>query len=163
MPSSCFQCGGFVLPASGNFALDLTPHTLACLTQLSSSNEPPVDAELSVVRPVAQITSAHLALLDQEISRVKGRLRELEKEHTALSESHAQNMSILSPLRRVPTEILGEIFSWTLPLSLSHQSVVDVENCPWVLTHVCRRWRAVALSTPSLWSLIIVDFAAERH
>ncbi|KAJ7137948.1 hypothetical protein C8R44DRAFT_661084, partial [Mycena epipterygia] len=42
----------------------------------------------------------------------------------------------------MPSEVLGEIFSWTLP-SINALS----------------RWRAVALSTPSLWSLLVITFA----
>ncbi|KAJ6454386.1 hypothetical protein C8R45DRAFT_1222854 [Mycena sanguinolenta] len=47
---------------------------------------------------------------------------------------------MLSPLRRMPTETLGDIFSSTLP---STYNVFSTDNSPWVLTHVCGRWRAV--------------------
>ncbi|KAF7336510.1 F-box domain-containing protein [Mycena sanguinolenta] len=154
MPSPCSQCGAFVLPAD-DVLLDRTPHTLARLAQLSASDEPPGTLSCPSCDPSSKKTSKRLTLLDEEIPRLKDRLQELETERTALSESHAQNIRILSPLRRIPAEILGEIFSWSLP---SHWDVLDVRNCPWVLTHVCRRWRAVALSMTSLWSLISVDF-----
>ncbi|KAF7328294.1 F-box domain-containing protein [Mycena sanguinolenta] len=143
------------------FKLSLTtdPWTLARLSQLSSTNEPPLEPELTFLRPIVEKTRARLATLNAEISRLKNRLRELKDERTALSEFHSQNTRIISPVRRIPAEILGEIFSWTLP---SMHEGFDTEECPWVLTHVCRRWRAVALSTPSLWSLITIDFSNEQ-
>ncbi|KAJ7041914.1 hypothetical protein C8F04DRAFT_888988, partial [Mycena alexandri] len=57
------------------------------------------------------------------------------------------------PLRRIPPEIIAEIFSWTMP---TLREAVDRQRCsvmdsPWVLTHVSRRWRAVAISSPALW------------
>ncbi|KAJ7607900.1 hypothetical protein FB45DRAFT_1039971 [Roridomyces roridus] len=72
--------------------------------------------------------------------------------------------TILSPIRRVPLEILGEIFAWTVPAirekTLSHPSTVadSLEQGPWALTHVCSRWRVVAISTPSLWSLVVLPY-----
>ncbi|KAJ7483482.1 hypothetical protein FB451DRAFT_991164, partial [Mycena latifolia] len=65
----------------------------------------------------------------------------------------------LSPLRRMPPELLGEIFSWTLPSvqeALGRRRFQD-KHSPWVFTQVCHRWRAVALSTPSLWSQIVIN------
>ncbi|KAF7368131.1 F-box domain-containing protein [Mycena sanguinolenta] len=161
MHSSCSTCGATLIATRDAFKLSLTtdPWTLARLSQLSSTNEPPLEPELTFVRPIVEKTRARLATLNAEISRLKNRLRELKDERTALSEFHSQNTRIISPVRRIPAEILGEIFSWTLP---SMHEGFDTEECPWVLTHVCRRWRAVALSTPSLWSLITIDFSNEQ-
>ncbi|KAJ7871016.1 hypothetical protein B0H13DRAFT_1458000, partial [Mycena leptocephala] len=62
---------------------------------------------------------------------------------------------ILSPLRRVPPEVLAEIFSWTVPAvtntSNPDPGKVDVAAGPWVLTYVSSLWRAVAVSNPLLW------------
>ncbi|KAJ7260360.1 hypothetical protein B0H12DRAFT_959143, partial [Mycena haematopus] len=112
-----------------------------------TTNEPPQDVELALILPVAQKTATQLACLDAEISRLKDQLTQLEEERAALAKYHTQNTTILSPLRRMPSEVLGEIFSWTLPL----RSALDITDSPWVLTHVSRRWRAIAVSKSSLW------------
>ncbi|KAF7336541.1 F-box domain-containing protein [Mycena sanguinolenta] len=158
--SRCSQCGAFVIPATDESALILTTATgtRACIAKLSDSNRPPLASELSLIQPLIANNSARLSVLDAEISAVKDRLRQLEAERAVLSRYHAQSISILSPMRRIPPEILGEIFSWTLP---SAHEVLRAEKCPWVLTHVCSRWRAVALSIPSLWSLIVIDFSVK--
>ncbi|KAJ7691893.1 hypothetical protein B0H17DRAFT_864928, partial [Mycena rosella] len=99
-------------------------------------------------------TSKHLSFLDSEIWGLRERLKQLEEECVAVSICHAQNSIILSPLRRMPPKVLGEIFSWILPSArdpLDH----DIGRSPWVLTHISSRWRAVALLTPLLWSLVV--------
>ncbi|ESK81701.1 hypothetical protein Moror_15840, partial [Moniliophthora roreri MCA 2997] len=62
-----------------------------------------------------------------------------------------RNLSI--PLVRMPTEILTLLFescvrSDTGGDSLSHEAM------PFVLSHVCRRWRMIVNSMPSLWQTI---------
>ncbi|KAJ7483562.1 hypothetical protein FB451DRAFT_1439767 [Mycena latifolia] len=58
----------------------------------------------------------------------------------------------------MPVEVLGERFSWTLPsvTEARDRRRLDVADGPWMLTHVSSRWRAVAFSTPALWSLIAI-------
>ncbi|KAJ7498125.1 hypothetical protein B0H11DRAFT_1998782, partial [Mycena galericulata] len=60
----------------------------------------------------------------------------------------------------MPPEVLGEIFLWTLSSAdeMNHGWSV-LKDSPWTLTHVSHRWRAIASSTPSLWSLVVVDYS----
>ncbi|KAJ7355815.1 hypothetical protein DFH08DRAFT_690772, partial [Mycena albidolilacea] len=56
--------------------------------------------------------------------------------------------------QRLPFEILGEIFSLMVrPMFLP----AETENAPWLFTRVCRRWSAVALATPALWSRVTLE------
>ncbi|KAJ6580786.1 hypothetical protein B0H19DRAFT_894069, partial [Mycena capillaripes] len=118
------------------------------------TNEPPDSSEIALVLSAISKTDAPLACLDNEISKLQEKLKQLEDERTLLSSYRTQNTAILSPLRRLPPEVLGEIFSWTMP---SVNDALDLgrfdtgANSPWVLTRVCSRWRAISLSTPSLW------------
>ncbi|KAF7360838.1 F-box domain-containing protein [Mycena sanguinolenta] len=153
----CSECGTFVLSTGDDFELNLSTQTLARVAQLSATNEAPHEAELSIIRPILQKTSARLASLDAEIPRLKAHLAQLEEQRAVISRYHAQNLSILSPLRRMPPEILGEIFSWTI-----RPDVCSTDKSPWVLTHVCGDWRTVALSKSSLWSLIYIDFSVKE-
>ncbi|KAF7342652.1 hypothetical protein MSAN_02022200 [Mycena sanguinolenta] len=134
---------------------------LARLGELLATNEPPRENDLPIVQHIVNETNVRLASLDKEISGLKDHLRKLEKKRQTLSDYKAQHMGILSPLRRMPPEILGEIFSW--PQQSTFAVFRPKENCPWILTHVCSRWRAVALSLPSLWSLITIDFSIEQR
>ncbi|KAJ6455155.1 hypothetical protein C8R45DRAFT_881721 [Mycena sanguinolenta] len=105
--------------------------------------------------------SARLVCLEAEISRLKDRLQQLEAEHAALSKNNSQNTTCLPPLRRIPFEILAEIFSWTLPPR--SEGPLGINKSPWLLTHVCSHWRAVAVSKSSLWSPLCIDFALKPH
>ncbi|KAF7343728.1 hypothetical protein MSAN_01953400 [Mycena sanguinolenta] len=155
----CSACGAFAKsnPDELEFNITIAPRTLARISELLTTNEPPQEAELVILRPVAEKTAERLACLDAEICRLRSQLEQLEGERAALRKYHAQNTTILSPSRRIPAEVLGEIFLWSLPSNC----VADIEDTPWVLTHVSRRWRAVAISKSSLWYRIHLDFSTQ--
>lgn len=63
----------------------------------------------------------------------------------------------------LPDDVLSLIFKSCEPLACrsDHLSTVfntlHTDNFPWVLSHVCGRWRALALDSPLLWSTIQFD------
>ncbi|KAJ7457187.1 hypothetical protein B0H11DRAFT_2063165, partial [Mycena galericulata] len=126
---------------------------------LLNSNEEPLESELDFIHSELSKTSECLAHLDDEESRLWDRLLQLEDEKALLSNYHAQNRGVVSPLRRMPPEVLAEIFRWTLPSELINNAMdspFDVTASPWVLTHVSSLWRRVAVSTPFLWSRVAI-------
>ncbi|KAJ7692135.1 hypothetical protein B0H17DRAFT_547368 [Mycena rosella] len=140
------------------------PEMLARHHNLLTTNEPPMGLELPYIRSVVSNTGARLECLENNISQRQDPLAQSVEEHTSLSSYYSQNLAILSPLRRMPPEVLCEIFSWTLPSisqALEHERL-DVKYSPWVLTHVSSRWRAVAVSTRSLWSQIVIHYSHDR-
>ncbi|KAJ7691932.1 hypothetical protein B0H17DRAFT_934548, partial [Mycena rosella] len=134
--------------------------TLALHQKLLITNVAPEGAELTFVQSVASKAGRHLTYLDGEIARLRDQLNELEEERALLSGYRAQNLGILSPLRRMPPEVLGEIFSWTLPTASDEpdEAGFDLSQSPWLLTHISSRWRTAALSTPSLWALVSIHY-----
>jgi F-box-like len=75
------------------------------------------------------------------LERAKARVVALTKD---LEERHAW----IAPVRKLPVEILSEIFIFT--------SEVD-DLSPVTITGVCSLWREVIISTPRAWSLIYAD------
>ena len=63
-----------------------------------------------------------------------------------------------SPVNRLPPETLSQIFSHVSAPNTSYAAsgfAVPHPFCKWaVVTHVCRYWRAAAVSSPNLWSKI---------
>ncbi|KAJ7022722.1 hypothetical protein C8F04DRAFT_1137129 [Mycena alexandri] len=58
--------------------------------------------------------------------------------------------ALLSPLRRLPLDIIQEIFLACIP---THRNcVMSASEAPVLLGRICSSWRAIALSTPRLWS-----------
>ncbi len=62
-----------------------------------------------------------------------------------------------SDVSSIPSEILVEIFRWLGELGSGYDDL-DVKHSPnWVITHVCRTWRSLAVSTPSLWASVSIE------
>ncbi|KAJ7602852.1 hypothetical protein DFH06DRAFT_354257 [Mycena polygramma] len=127
---------------------------------LLTSNQPPLDSDFLTVQSVLFETDARLVSVDDEIARMSQQLEKLKQKRSSLSTYRAQNGSILSLLRRMPPEILGEIFMRTLP-SPRRRKKIQIADSPWVLTHVCQDWKKIALSIHSLWSSVIVSYLPE--
>ncbi|KAJ7643392.1 hypothetical protein DFH06DRAFT_598641 [Mycena polygramma] len=130
---------------------------------LLNSNEVPLDSDISLVQSALETADARLAYLDAEMSRIREQLRQLEDEHAALSIHCTKTKAILSPLRHMPPEVLSEIFRWTLPPTRNavFHAGFKMTDSPWVLTHVSRRWRELAVSNPSMWSLVVIVYTPD--
>ncbi|KAJ7654666.1 hypothetical protein DFH06DRAFT_1092923, partial [Mycena polygramma] len=132
---------------------------------LLTSNEPPLDSDVPTVQSVLFETDANIASLDDEIARVSEKLERLKQKRSSLATYRAQNGAIVSLLRKIPLEILGEIFICTLPspnrFRVTGGKGIKVTDSPWVLTHVCRDWKKIALSVHSLWSLVVISYVPE--
>ncbi|KAJ7138195.1 hypothetical protein C8R44DRAFT_341636 [Mycena epipterygia] len=149
----CSECGAVRTTSEEPFTLDAAPGTRH--HRLLTSNEVPLASDESIVKSVISTARARLALVEREIAQLRDRMKSLKEERTSLS----RHIGIVSPLRRMPPEVLGEIFSWTLPsVGELRQTNFGIADSPWVLTYVSSHWRAVALSLPSLWSLFVVEF-----
>lgn len=60
----------------------------------------------------------------------------------------------LSPVRRIPLELLGYIFK---------TSVLQNYESPWTFMHVCHVWRAAASLTYEIWSGIVIQKPFRRE
>ncbi|KAF9450350.1 hypothetical protein P691DRAFT_726221 [Macrolepiota fuliginosa MF-IS2] len=62
----------------------------------------------------------------------------------------------LGPMTRLPVELLAQIFEHCL--SNDSFPAPAVSQAPLLLAHTCSHWRAVAMSTPSLWSRLHITY-----
>ncbi|TEB40266.1 hypothetical protein FA13DRAFT_1618562, partial [Coprinellus micaceus] len=116
---------------------------------MNSSCESTISTLLSTNRSPTLLESVSIQtdidVLLREKGQLEARLRDLNAE---LQKRHA----ILSPLRRFPTELLGEIFSTMMPSILDEKGrrqLVDLQL-------VCREWRDASHLVNGLWSGIEV-------
>ncbi|KAJ6584122.1 hypothetical protein DFH09DRAFT_1144316 [Mycena vulgaris] len=59
-------------------------------------------------------------------------------------------------ITRLPTEVLHEIFSLATTVSSGELPTRDTDYAPWILGHVCERWRAATISHTMMWSTITI-------
>ncbi|KAJ7146411.1 hypothetical protein C8R44DRAFT_599817, partial [Mycena epipterygia] len=126
---------------------------------LLHSNDPPLDSDIQGVCGIIEDDLSTLGLLDQKIAYIqKIILDPLLRQRNETEKRIHRHTAIMSPLRRIPPEILCKIFSFSLPSaeelnrlgpSFGHRD--RFIPAPWALTHICSRWRLVALSMSPLW------------
>jgi hypothetical protein len=100
----------------------------------------------ALVRSAYWQTHSNISRLDAKIDRLLLRRRGLRIHRHLLS-------TLLSPVRFLPPELLGEIFRYCLPQDYDELGAHKAVMLP---SHVCKRWRDVALSTPALWTNIVL-------
>ena len=119
------------------------------------TNYIPSDEELDHIKnSILPVPTAKLADIDVEINRIQEIYSNLMEQRQALLAEIEGYQNLISPARRVPIDVLQEIFLHTLPTG--HNALIDPHECPLLLTRICSGWRRIALSTPQLWSSIHV-------
>jgi hypothetical protein len=100
---------------------------------------------------------AGLSRLDDEMSQLRMAMDHLATERQKLEMSLDEYRSLVAPIRRIPPEMLCEMFMHCL---VDGPNSFDVTKAPLHLTFVCSKWRRVAISSPRLWSYISLDKAS---
>jgi len=146
-------------------AIQPSPETKTLVSPLSpllGTNRVPSDAERYLAEEFLVEFSAEITSLEDQLSRLlqfKERLELYRREHR----------SVLSKFRMLPVEVLAMIFKiyvdsfsrWEDPPAPTASHYLDSGYAypreisrmkpPFTLASVCQQWRAVAISTPSLW------------
>lgn len=110
----------------------------------------PSFAEAVAIRGTLLAVHSDISQLDHEIARLQTTLQRISVKREAFHKFASEHESFLSPIRRLPPELLAEVFMNRLPAELSPTR--DENDNIMVLSHVCKHWRDVALTTPMLWS-----------
>lgn len=122
--------------------------------------EPPTEASLADARRVLVATQASVAAVKAELdaaeaalARVvqesRARIGELETRRGELAQTVTHAMAYLSPIRRLPLELLRNIFI---------ECFDEHPCCAWVLAAVCGPWRRLVLRMPKIWSRVCFLF-----
>ncbi|KAF6759704.1 hypothetical protein DFP72DRAFT_843848 [Ephemerocybe angulata] len=115
------------------------------LIRLLSENSPPTPLQASELRERISELDARLAVLDVLASDIE--------------RDRAQYNAILSPIRRIPLEVIGEIIATAVPTTLKdhHSRQRLIELCT-----VSRDWCNAAHCLPELWRGIILKIYTTR-
>ncbi|KAF7367732.1 hypothetical protein MSAN_00837100 [Mycena sanguinolenta] len=126
---------------------DDSPFTARLGTNYVPSEEEIKDLRGLLVDPLEQ-----LAKIQAQIDEMDLLLDQLKARRDSFQTAIDAHRALISPMRRIPDDVLGEIFAACLPTE--HNALIDLAEAPLLLGRICRRWRAVSYSTPMLWSSI---------
>ncbi|KAJ7879010.1 hypothetical protein B0H14DRAFT_2566955 [Mycena olivaceomarginata] len=109
-------------------------------------------------RTESDIANSYIDELESRIALLDEAIASLQLRRADLLQSVNTHKAILAPVRRLPSEILGEIFSLVVSATFQVQlpPTGKTLDAPWLFTRICRRWSAVALATPALWSTVFL-------
>ncbi|KAJ7573473.1 hypothetical protein C8J56DRAFT_1033778 [Mycena floridula] len=131
---------------------------LSPLQALVNSNQPPLFMEESHFRTKLSEGVEALNDLTQQILETRQRLESL-LEQQALKEQELRDYRlVLHPFRRLPKEILSEIFlsfiDEDFDPSDADDTSLDCNEPMWRIPRVCQYWRSLSLGLPRMWSTI---------
>ncbi|KAF7346540.1 hypothetical protein MSAN_01882100 [Mycena sanguinolenta] len=103
-----------------------------------------------------QCIQMDLALRAQELARLDARISDLTAQRDQLQAYVDSHKALISHPRRLPPDIVCEIFAACLPTE--RNAVMSAQEAPLLLSRICSAWRTIALSTPRLWASLHVPF-----
>ncbi len=120
------------------------------LQLLASSNTAPDEAQrLSLEQALVRRTS-DVGILYQTLKDCKRLHLKTQRELIAAEGDIRSIKTVTHPVRVMPPELLKEIFAFGRKGSFN--ACVSTTDNVWRWAQVCRQWRYVCLTTPSLWS-----------
>lgn len=135
------------------------------------------EKELETLRPALDHLHANICEIQREMARlwteytarmsaaqagVQVEVEDLQQRISFLEKENNKSQSFLAPIRRLPTELLAEIFA----IAVTHH-----RQNPFHMICVCRSWRATILGMARMWSHLklrpstapeYVEFVVER-
>ncbi|KAJ3574057.1 hypothetical protein NP233_g2030 [Leucocoprinus birnbaumii] len=135
----------------------ITPASLRTIRSLT-------DCEITAVHGFLDEGQNRIQSLDIEIGRLQNLHSSLRLKTQQLLSFIASHNSLISPLNRLPPDILQDIFYHCLPIA--HNATMSVDLPPLSLARVSKRWRNVIYSSPRLWTtlhIVAIPFDVPFH
>lgn len=126
---------------------------LATLLKLAATgNKQPNHAEANFLREWWESFDGPLTELDLETRRLSQQLAALAQRKEALLRLRTAYSDKLSAVRRIPAEILQEIFGWFGGTDPFGRYLTRRRDGVWSIERVCSSWRRAVISYPPLWN-----------
>ena len=126
--------------------VDILPLQLPIV--LRNSNAEPSQAELTQLLAYQETAPNKIEKLETIFSALESAFQCASQAVRGMKESLKVAERIAHPMRRFPDDLLLEIF--TTCVSDAGCGRMSPSSPPWILTHVCRRWRQLAVNKASL-------------
>ncbi|TFK42017.1 hypothetical protein BDQ12DRAFT_677523 [Crucibulum laeve] len=111
---------------------------LSEFTSRLHTNYIPWDGEISQIKELLIKSQIELFTLEKEIQRVQGLLNHLLLKRDTLQGTLKTHEALISIPRRLPWDILQEIFLHCLPTDTN--AVMDCKEAPLILGRICSNW-----------------------
>ncbi|KAE9407203.1 hypothetical protein BT96DRAFT_150224 [Gymnopus androsaceus JB14] len=100
---------------------------------------------------------------ETQVENLEAQISELTRQRDSKLVELALFRNILSPVRRIPAEILSELFELAcLPRDGIFHSKHTLVSYTYNLSSVCAAWRQIAHTIPRLWSKLCFDYGRHR-
>ncbi|KAJ7466937.1 hypothetical protein FB451DRAFT_1259586 [Mycena latifolia] len=119
-------------------------------TSKLGTNYCPKDEEIPEIRALLIEPTLRLKRLTDEIADMQKAIDKLREEWNSLGVYVEAHKALISPVRRLPLDIIQEIFVACIPPQ--RNCVMSAREAPVLLGRICSAWRAISLSTPRLWA-----------
>ncbi|KAJ7610560.1 hypothetical protein DFH06DRAFT_1308685, partial [Mycena polygramma] len=161
---ACWNCGA--APTNRDAAADALLTFTFPFTDfigLLATNNTPSDLELALTRDAFDNDSVRINDLNAQIDVLSATLTRLVAERDGMADRLRKYTTVMAPVRRLPPELVCEIFSWTLSQTKSSDDGPP-DQPPWSLGHICQTWRDIAIHFPLLWRTVSIShFEDRRH
>ncbi|KAK7026076.1 hypothetical protein VNI00_015722 [Paramarasmius palmivorus] len=151
---------------NNHFVPDLQPYRYPKdLLELLRFNVLPSETDASKTALFLQDVESELRRYDEELSRLRLVSEQLEIQRKELLKKADQHRSWLSPIRKLPVEVLQTIFLDTCFTGFFHGLIIQSTESEkafcyaqaYELSCVSFHWKTVASGLPQLWSSLKVD------
>ncbi|KAJ7597954.1 hypothetical protein C8J56DRAFT_1109520 [Mycena floridula] len=160
MADGCKVCG-FSASAEPNFPSEPQYARPPHIQELLNSNKPPSQIQEFQLRETLAQSLQSLDDLDAQISNMRHDIQQLVRERARKAAEIDGCKSVLHPIRRLPKEILCDIFLSFIEEDLEEEPEEEKESSSlnplemnWIVSCVSTDWRAITLSFPRLWSTV---------
>nr|GAT49332.1 predicted protein [Mycena chlorophos] len=89
-----------------------------------------------------------------QLRKIEKQIEELQAERDKIATHIEAHEALLSPMRRLPGDILQEIFFQCVPKG--RNPAMSAHEAPTLLGRICHEWRVLAFATPALWARLHV-------
>ncbi|KAL0576983.1 hypothetical protein V5O48_004993 [Marasmius crinis-equi] len=140
---------------TSNFELPRSNRLLPKLKKLSRGPWSLTSHDRQVVSQYLQDAAKDLESYQVEVNKLKATILTLEAIQTGLRQTTEKYQAFLAPIRRLPDDILLEIFGHYCQTNELRSGRLPAAS---TLASVCHHWRQATISAPTLWSSFSIDF-----
>ncbi|KAJ6466387.1 hypothetical protein C8R45DRAFT_488085 [Mycena sanguinolenta] len=125
--------------------------------------------EKKLIQELLAEKTAHLAHLNSKVPKRRGGKKAPRQLRVELDDTRRfikLHQALIAPWRRLPVEILAEVFLFTLDITRENEDEKywnDDREGTLLVCKICSAWRAVATRTPALWNVLSIFLHSDQR